>query len=121
MGELIDALRPRQVAEREFSKINEPAFLRERIADEIVGRLGDQYLTAAREASDSGTPIHLGAEVVVAAHLWLAGVQRHPNGECDALRPRLVCEGVLEVERGRNGVGSEGECAEEAVALAAVF
>ena len=86
---------------------------RHAFAQEHLGRVRDEYLTAVRERHQPGGAVHLGAEVVPVALGCFTGVQRHPNRELD---DEVVAQLLLGLDRGRGRVGGGREGRAEAVA-----
>ena len=57
------------------------------------------------------------AEVALAAHGRLAGVQAHPHPDVDPVGPVVLGVGALRLDRCRDGVAGTGKGEEEGIAL----
>ena len=82
------------------------------VAQQHLGRVGDEHLTSVRERHQPCGAVHLSAEVVPVAFDRLTGVQTHTNQEVDR---GVVAQLLLRVDRGRSRVGGSRERCAEAV------
>ena len=89
---------------------------RHAVAQQHLGRVGDEHLTAVRERHQPGGAVHLAAEVVPVAFDRLTGVQAHAHREVDG---GVVAQLLLRLDRGGGGVGGGRERGAEAVAAGA--
>jgi hypothetical protein len=65
-------------------------------AVELLARpVREQHLSAAARLADPRGSVHVESEVAVGASSRLAGVHAHAHAELDAVRPRVLGEGVL--------------------------
>ena len=89
---------------------------RHAVAQQHLGRVGDEHLTAVRERHQPRRAVHLAAEVVPVAFDRLTGVQTHANREVDG---GVVAQLLLGLDRRGRGVGGGRERGAEAVATGA--
>ena len=89
---------------------------RHAVAQQHLGRVGDEHLTAVRERHQPRRAVHLAAEVVPVAFDRLAGVQTHPDREVDGA---VVAQLLLRLDRRGRRVGGSRERGAEAVAAGA--
>ena len=89
---------------------------RHAVAQQHLGRVGHEHLTAVRERHQPRRAVHLAAEVVPVAFDRLTGVQTHAHREVDG---GVVAQLLLRLDRGGRRVGGSRERGAEAVATGA--
>ena len=109
---------------RSFSRCSprsrNPIAGREVATDEHVGRVGEEDLPAMRDAGDAAGTVDVEASVATRPRSSPSPVCMPMRTRiCRAVRPRLLGQGALGVDRGRDGPGRRREGGEEGVALGA--
>ena len=89
---------------------------RHAVAQQHLGRVGHEHLTAVGERHQPRRAVHLAAEVVPVAFDRLTGVQAHAHREVDG---GVVAQLLLRLDRRRRRVGGGRERGAEAVAAGA--
>ncbi len=89
---------------------------RDAVAQQHLGRVGDEHLPSVRERHQPCRAVHLAAEVVPVAFDRLTGMQTHTNDEVD---DGLVAQLLLGFDRRGRRVGRSRERGAEAVATGA--
>ena len=113
-----ETLGPLEVLQPEFAEVTQLETVTQRILRELACGPRQEHLAAVGRRRDPGRPVHVDADVVVAAQRALPRVQAHPNPHGAHLRgPRLGGQGTLDGGGGRHRGGRTLENHEEGVAL----
>ena len=110
--DLVDLLRPVDVAKPVRAEVLELDRLREPVAGEHGRDRGADDLAAVGDGEDPRHPIEGGTEVVPVARLGGARVERHPDPQRAGLVPGRIAQRALGGDRrvdGRDGVGEDRE------------
>ena len=91
--------------------------LRQVVADECPGRLGDEDLAAVAGRADPRGAHDVHPDIALVADVRLAGVQPHPHPYLGALRPRVGGKRALALDCPADGIPGARERVEERVAL----
>jgi hypothetical protein len=100
---LEDPFRPPEVFQAVVAQVPEGHVVRQVFADQLGGEPRDHDLAAMGDGLEAGRPVDHRSEVVAAAFLAVAGVQRHPHPDRCGVRPGLRRQGLLDRDRDPEG------------------
>lgn len=114
----IDANRPVEVLQRQRAEVTEanPTEIL-LVGKQRPGRVGEQYLPAVGNSRDPGCPMDREPVITPVLQQRLACVQAHPNANGHSLRPVVLGQCTLRVDRRPHAVGGALEDEEERVSL----
>ena len=119
MQQLPHTFRTSQVLETMQTKIEQCRAIGQPVGNQRGGDIRDQHLPAVPARAQPSAADDRQAEVVaLVPQLGLAGVNRHPHRERDAITPALGTEQLLRAQAGGDGVRRSAERAHDAVTLA---
>ena len=118
-AKLENVLRAREVAQLARPKIGKHDVVGQCVDDQLGGRARAQDLAARGQCPQAGGAVDRATEVVAVAKLDLAGMQRHADAHGLTQRPRLMGDGVLQLDGGCGGRRRTVEDRERGIAFAA--